>query len=826
MQRLLIILMIGLFICCACPILADSNSASTIAKRTELSKNKPYSSIVPRSNEPTGYIKVLRIWPEPNEARIAIACLQGIVNREKPQLYIGIDKPLRWLEYYGGKITIEPTERDIYKIYDHFKGSVKGIVIYDFSLDALANIAITYAGLEDLIPATPELAKTLSEKFGWKVVHDLRGKWNTRYEAYKWAYENLFPKCTKYALTHYNHGILNLSDDPTDPSSDTGRTGFLTDYAVAFRMFVWHVPTVPTKEEELLAEQIFESVAFHTPIFGRSSTQDCFPEPAFVSWVAEYANLHIPAGMCNTSVLSGAQVPPELLTQKQVPLGRDMGPDKIYITFTISEKDNLEHVIGGGTPWHRCMMDSEDPYRVWWADNWRGKVPLGWPLGPLVAEIAPTSLAYYTNTATDNDCLMVALSGLCLSDPENYGSVYPELRDKLLSEYCQFTGDFMKRLNWPIAQPVGAPAQLRYFVKNIPSMQGIMEGYSTHNGMTPDKANYLLDGVPVFHSALGIVVGTDRSRALGEENIRKARGLADQLLALPRNKPAFYHIWLVGWDFGPTTVKMGVDLLPPEFVVVRPDELAALYKKYNGSEAEITATKPSIKPSGTVKETINGKDGLIIDTGKAKFEIAWQDETQPPFKRIMGVDGKWRGSGRLLHHNSDKLTVKQLSSKKTLDTAEEKVYELTYTYSNDRILTFEIKAIAGYPCLLVTERSKDIELPSWSFYPYTDLQPDTVFTDGGEQALDYKTVTSMGSMPWQRWMLAGKKEGSERDLVGFFTVSWAEWSTGSMIFRQHSQPTAFCEFYPGNGMKKFAIGVLDKNDGDAPKRVWNELNGK
>ena len=827
MQRLLLLFLVGILVCCACQITAADTQAGIIAKRMELGKNKPFTSIVPRSNEPTGYINVLRVWPESNEMRIAIAALQGIVNREKPQLYIGIDKPLRWLEYYGGMITIEPTERDIFKIFEKFKDSVKGIVVYDYSLDALANVAITYAGIEDLIPADPELAKTLSEKYGWKVVHDLRGKWKTRYEAYSWAYDNLFPKCTIYALSHYNHGLLNITDDPSGPNSETLRTGFMVDYAVAFRTFTWHVPTEPTKEEVALAEKIFESVPFHTPIFGRSSTQDCFPEPAFVSWVSEFGNLHIPAGMGNTSVLSGAKVAPEVLSQKSMPPLRDSGTDKIYIAFTISEKDNLEHVIGGGPPWHRGTMETDDPYRIWWADPWRGKVPIGWPIGPLVAEIAPTSLAHYTTTSTDNDCLMVALAGLSLSDPENYGASYPEIREKLLNEYCQMTGDFMKRLNWTMAQPVGGPACLRYFVKNIPTMQGIMEGYGTHNGMTPDKADYLLDGVPIFHSAIAVTVGTDRKRAIGAENERKARGLADQILTLPRNKPGFYHVWIMGWDFGPTTLKKAVDLLPPDFVVVRPDELAALYKKYKGSEMELTAASPKITPSGVVKDAINSRDGLIIDTGKAKFEIGWGKSTQaPPLKRIMGVDGKWRGVGQIIRHNPDNLTIKAFASKKIKDTASEKEYQLTYTYSNGEILVFNMQAIAGYPCLLITEESKSSGLPSWTFEPYIGFKPNTIYTDGEIKEMDYKDMRSMGSLPWYRWILAGKKEGPERDLIGVFTMAWAEWTNGSMIFWQRPQPTTFCEFYVGTGTKKFAIGSLDRNDPDAPKRIWNELNGK
>ena len=827
MNRLFLLMLVGVLVWSICPVGAATDKASIIANRLEMGKNKPFSSVVPRSNEPTGYINVLRVWPESNEMRIAIAALQGIVNREKPQLYIGLDKPLRWLEYYGGMITIEPTERDIFKIFEKFKDSVKGIVVYDYSLDALANVAITYAGIEDLIPADPELAKTLSEKYGWKVVHDLRGKWKTRYEAYSWAYDNLFSKCTKYALSHYNHGIKNY-DDPSGPNSETLRTGFMVDYAVEFRTFTWHVPTEPTKEEKELAVKIFESVPFHTPIFGRSSTQKTFPEPAFVSWVSEYGNLHIPAGMGNTSVLSGAKVAPNVLVQQPMPAVRDMGPDKIYITFTISEKDNLEHVIGGGPPWHRGTMETDDPYRIWWSDPWRGRVPIGWPLGPLMAEIAPTSLAHYTTTSTPNDCLMVALSGLSLSSPTSYGEAYPEIRDKLLGEYCKLTGDFMKQLNWTIVQPSCGPAQLRAFVKNIPNLQGLMEGYGMHNGITPEKADYLLDGVPVFHALTEGTVGTSRSRPIGLENQRKARGLADELIAIkvPEGRPAFVHAFIMGWDFGPTTLKMAADLLPPNYVIVRPDEIAVLYKKYNGKEKELTSAAPKITPSGTITETANGNEGLIIDTGKAKIEIGWGETTQAPFKRMMGVDGKWRGIGRMPHHNPNDFTITAFTAKKTKDTPAEKEYQLSYKYSNGGSLVFDIQAIAGFPCLIVTENGKTSDLPSWAFDPYPEFIPDTAYTDGGTKPIDYKDSRSLGSLPWYRWTFAGKKEGSERDLVGVFTLAWAEWTTGSMTFWNRTNPATFFEFYPGEGTKKFAIGILDRNDTEAPKRVWNELNGK
>lgn len=131
---------------------------------------------------------------------------------------------------------------------------MKGIVLYDYSIDALPNLAITYGGIEDLIPADPELAQDLSKRFGWKIVHDLRGRWKTRCEACRWSFQNLFPRCDKLGMTHYNHGYRPDEPDPFGMNSENQKTGHMVDYSVEFRMFCWHVPTEPTDEEVALAE--------------------------------------------------------------------------------------------------------------------------------------------------------------------------------------------------------------------------------------------------------------------------------------------------------------------------------------------------------------------------------------------------------------------------------------------------------------------------------------------------------------------------------------------------------------------------------------------
>ncbi len=806
----------------ACAAGAAESPASIAAKRRAMGKLPSFGGVVPRSNEPGGELVVLRIWPDDVDMRIAVAALQGLVNREKPRLYIGIDKPLRWLEYYSGK-TITKIEPDIYKVFERFKGYAKGLVVYDYSVDALPNLAITYAGIEDLIPADPELAQDLSARFGWKVVHDLRGKWKTRCEAYKWAYENLFPRCEKRLLIHYNHGYKTREPDPFGMDGETLKTGHLVDYAVEFRAFCWHVPTEPTDDEVALAEQIMQSVPFHTPILGRSSTQDCFPEPAFVSWVAEFANLHIPAGMGNTSVLSGARIPEEMLRQKELPVTHDMGPDKVYVAFTNSEKDNLEHVIGGGPPWHRLGMETDDPYKIWWSDPWRGRVPIGWPLCPLIADFAPTTLAEFMTTKTDNDYFMAALSGLCLSDPETYGMRYPEIQDQLLDEYCKLTGEYMKHLGWTQAQPVGTPAILRHFAGNIPFMTGMMEGYGVHRGMSYEKANYVLDGVPVFHALTEGTFGTSRERPLSEVNQAKAKAFAKEITSIKvTERPAFIHAWNVGWDFGPTTLKMTADLLPPDYVVVRPDELAALFMKYrhdNPAGGVSDAAEPS---TGRVTET-PAENGLIVDTGRIAVEIAWGSEASAPVKRVRGVDGKWRCTGVLILNNPRHLKAESLTCRKTLDTDNQKRYELVYGFGEDRTVRFVLTATAGKPYILVQENSAGSNIPSWGLDAFPDFRPDTLYSDCDTRPLDYKGSHSMGSLPWYHWMLACKKDGPERDLIGVLVASLPDWANATAIFWQR-ETGAYWEFYHDrNGGRKYAIVALDRGDADAPKRVWEEL---
>jgi len=115
--------------------------------------------------DPNSDKDVLEIW----EHAHAAATLQGIVNREKPQLYLfyveqqGVNIDQYWWNKYrndGRWLTqakIEPVS-DIVALVEKFGKDIKGAVVYDPQVSATSNLASSIAGAEDLIAIRYDLS--------------------------------------------------------------------------------------------------------------------------------------------------------------------------------------------------------------------------------------------------------------------------------------------------------------------------------------------------------------------------------------------------------------------------------------------------------------------------------------------------------------------------------------------------------------------------------------------------------------------------------------------------------------------------------------------
>ena len=146
--------------------------------------------------------------------------LQGLVNREKPQIYFlyestsfnvqqGFNVDLFWLEqlsmdgkYLSGCAkdydAYPPTLEGFYALLDDFSAFYQGFVLWDHSIPATANVASTAAGVQNLLPVRypSALYDALFTKYSLSDIQlDLVGKFtgettgSAKCDAYLWAKE-------------------------------------------------------------------------------------------------------------------------------------------------------------------------------------------------------------------------------------------------------------------------------------------------------------------------------------------------------------------------------------------------------------------------------------------------------------------------------------------------------------------------------------------------------------------------------------------------------------------------------------------------------------
>lgn len=169
--------------------------------------SKPVDHHLYICNIPTGNTS------ESKGLRLALLSMQGLVNRQKPRIFLSSGASSNFLlKYYGRKGYFKTKEKftDPWKIINQFKTVPKGLVIFDPSdkRQYTINIATDIAGVEDLLITSPEyIAKFAS--LGLKVKMDLRHipEMGNACSAYKWVYKNYWSRQRHDVLAnvYYNY---------------------------------------------------------------------------------------------------------------------------------------------------------------------------------------------------------------------------------------------------------------------------------------------------------------------------------------------------------------------------------------------------------------------------------------------------------------------------------------------------------------------------------------------------------------------------------------------------------------------------------------------
>ncbi len=487
--------------------------------------------------------------------------LQGLVNRAQPRIYVLFNATDEfWLDWLQKRGWVKSVERlgDPKEALKRFGNTVKGLIVYDPLLPATKNVATMIASVEDALPVSPRVLKELSAMgadFAFPILADLRGKWKSNAEAYRWAFDNLWGRL--------NHHVVACSYPD--------HIG-LRDYLVQHRIFTFWV-TGPVDgarrggdpvAEVRLMEQLFARMPVNIPVMSYPwAGEDVgMGEGPGVTLFAEFGKFLVGSIDCtNLSVHSG--VPVERLRQKPAPPPPPLALDKVYFAFVISDGDNLPVLTNFNFP-------------QLWRSPVRGKVPFGWTISPSAIMLIPAIVDYYYETATPNDCFLGAVSGVGYTYPDHYAQRFREPdRQRIFDEFLALTDTYMARMDlrelWVMG--VSQPALLQRYVEKIPCLTALFPDYGRRL-QDPSEVTYpTVRSVPVFHAITGWREADSR-----EERI--ARMVAEIRAMTPPQRPAFLHVFVWNWGFDLEMLAEVAQRLGDPYVPVRPDHLAQLYRQW------------------------------------------------------------------------------------------------------------------------------------------------------------------------------------------------------------------------------------------------------
>jgi hypothetical protein len=529
--------------------------------------------IVPKSKPPARTLFAFRsadltsfAW----DMRLTLSCLQGIVNRSQPRLYLVHDRYdelwLDWLRERGdvGKIVW----LEVGEVFERFLPEVSRMFLTDPAVPASVNVATMLAAVYGGLVATPNTSPQFKLPMGTnpetpEAGLDLRKlDWKMDIDAYRWAYRQLDAHLSRQALA-----VLV----PQEVA--------LRDYLVEFRIpILWMSaprdveknPKASSDEEMRFAREIMLKWPPNIPCLGWPNsgdkeagigedlgirlTSECAkftPCTAFDAYSPTVGNLSVHSG---TTAKLRQSIPPITLQR-----------DKVYFAFIRSD--------GDGWNFQRHY------YRKLFDDPKHGTVPIGWQLGSTAFDGQPDILDYYYKHARSGDCFVNALTGMGYIHEASYAEGYPpEQRDAIWKVYLRLSAIYRARIDASVISTYQemTPERLAS-IAAMPGIKGVFSNYGRTDKTTMDNLATEINGVPVFRAVNQppyVMTFTPSSRRDAEAFMMK-----EITTWTPPHRPAFLFVFLANWLTNMEMAENIVTGLGPRYVAVRPDQLVSLYRQ-------------------------------------------------------------------------------------------------------------------------------------------------------------------------------------------------------------------------------------------------------
>ena len=441
--------------------------------------------------------------------RLLITSLQGIVNRGEPRLYI-IWESIRsnptisefWLYYYTEKGWIDGFKPiTIDEALEKYRFFVKGMVVYDPEKLYTINIAVTLAGIYDLVIVHPGIVDYLKEK-GFEVKYDLRGKFHDGIEAFQWQLENLLNLCNKSSIFLY----------PTDTEYIVGCRCCLIDLAISYRMACINFKVSHETDRELFHEYLSRMNEFGLVIG--------YPYPATLEVpTVSFVSSH------NMMCLLASFYAPNFSVHCKI--GDPKKSFDIAYTRTISLENGSIFIALGMSD--LALNSMQSLYYELWNNPLRGHIPLNWWLDPLVMYFCPGIVEYYYETLAPGDIFFGAFS---------YGRIAPSKFSKL-EEYLLQGDKMIKQLDLKVvafSDCVFDQSIFQWFAKNLSYAIGFFYGYAP-NDTYPNY--WIVNGKPfvAIYRSLTCLHGADLYTKLST------------LVEHVKDRPLFVPVYVLIADF-------------------------------------------------------------------------------------------------------------------------------------------------------------------------------------------------------------------------------------------------------------------------------------
>ena len=528
----------------------------------------------PKSASPAKTLWAVRIQDleKDSEERLPLSCLQGLVNREQPRIFLAYDRfDDLWLDWLRERGDVKEVRRvGTKELYEQFLPVVKGLVVTDPDLPGSVNVATMLAAVEGWLPVTPRLCPKFDQV---KVAMDLRGKWKKNIEAYRWFYSTYGSQMSRRACANLDPAQFELRDyfvefkipliwvsHPKDaqrsPSRFGGGRGEVCPRAVPGSSSQYPLPGLVGSRAGRR-----RGLRRGWSVFGRGPGQPiCQVRDLLgLGWVCARRGQPLgPFGHLGNLSPEDDWPPPPLA-------------NKVYYAFTRTDGD-------GPNFWRQV-------YRDLWDQPDHGKVPVGWQLGPTAYDLIPDILDYFYKHATPNDVFVNALTGIGYICEVDYAVMFPTSEQEVVwNQYMDLSRRYFKLLDlsvlttWESSKQM-SPQTLARFTQ-LPGIQAIYGNYSRFESTTAENATSEINGVPLFRAVLRAGGPLDTP----EKFERTVAGVVRDIRQFtPARRPAFLHVSLNNWMIDMRALVEIERLLGPDYVAVRADQLPALYREAKSS---------------------------------------------------------------------------------------------------------------------------------------------------------------------------------------------------------------------------------------------------